>query len=162
VVAPTAVEAVRASGGWMFDRVMAGWDVMALVADCDDYRPLHILGARVADLEAALTSPVRGPLPHVLALDMRMYHADHRVRRLVLRSLERGLTEVRVWGEDRMTDPDGEIVSVRHRLSVAARAFKTQALAAAAVPADTLDDAEVFQSGELLATPAEAPDLVLV
>ena len=27
VVAPSVAEAVRAAGGWMFDRVMAGWDV---------------------------------------------------------------------------------------------------------------------------------------
>ena len=33
VVAPSVVEAVRAAGGWMFDRVMAGWDVRVLVAD---------------------------------------------------------------------------------------------------------------------------------
>ena len=54
VVAPSVAEAVRAAGGWMFDRVMAGWDVRVLVSAGHDDRALQILGADGADLESAL------------------------------------------------------------------------------------------------------------
>lgn len=162
MVAPTTVEAVQATGGWMFDRAMAGWDVMVLVADTADSRPLHILGAYVGDLEAALRSQARGPQPHVLAVDAHLLDSDHRVRRLVVSLLERGLTEVRLWGEEWPQDIEGEVVSLHHQLSVAARAFKTQALAAAAAPVESLDTTEVFHSGELLPQPLGVTDLVPV
>lgn len=58
VVAPNVDDAVRAAGGWMFDRVMAGWDVRVMVAEGGDFRPLRIIGAEIADLETEL---VRGP-----------------------------------------------------------------------------------------------------
>ena len=41
VVAANAADAVRFAGGWMYDRVMAGWDVTVLLADRTDERPLH-------------------------------------------------------------------------------------------------------------------------
>ena len=47
----TVAEAVRFAGGWLFDRVMAGWDVTVIVANRDDDRPLKILGATAVDLE---------------------------------------------------------------------------------------------------------------
>lgn len=162
VVAPTTVEAIRSAGGWLFDNAMTGWDVLVLVAEPGDYRPLRILGARAAELEAAVTSRVHGPRPHVLAVDAELVESDARVRRLVLKSLEHGLTEVRVWGRQWPTDIDGEIGPVRHRLSVAARAFKTQALAAAAAPVDSIPATEVFHSGELLPNPSSLPDLIPV
>ncbi len=47
VVAPTVLDAVRFAGGWVYDRVMAGWDVTVLVGADEDARPLEILGAEV-------------------------------------------------------------------------------------------------------------------
>lgn len=156
------VEAVRSAGGWLFDTAMAGWDVLVLAADPCDARPLRILGARAADLEAALTSPVYGPRPHALAVHADLCDSDRRVRRLVRKSLDDGLTEVRLWGERWQTRPDDEIGSVHHRLSVAARAFKAQALEAAAAPADSIGVTEVFHSGEMLPQPPRTPDLISV
>lgn len=157
VVAPSMVDAVRACGGWLFDRVMAGWDVMALVAEPCDTRPLQILGVRTVEMEAAFTSPVPGPWPHAVAVDARLYSRDARVRRLVRKSLDQGLTEVRLWGDRLPVELDGEPCPVCHRLSVAARAFKAQALAAADVPAGSIGESEVFRGGELL---PGTPDLV--
>ena len=54
VVAPTVLDAVQYAGGWVYDRVMAGWDVTVLVANDDDVRPLKILGADTLDLESVL------------------------------------------------------------------------------------------------------------
>ncbi|WP_199542638.1 hypothetical protein [Prauserella sp. PE36] len=150
---------MRAAGGWLFDRVMAGWDVLVLVADPLNSRPLRILGAKGVDLEAALTSRVSGPRPHAIAVDAGLYESDDRVQRLVVRSIDHGLTDVRLWGEDWTDGLDEDSGSVSHRLSVAARAFKAHALAAAAAPADSVEVTEVFCSGDLL--PA-APDLVPV
>jgi hypothetical protein len=159
-VAPNVAGMVRSTGGWLFDRVMAGWDVMALITDLADSRPLQILGARAADMEAALTSRVPGPKPHALAVDVALYESDDRIHRMVVRALDHGLTEVLLWGEHWPADLDGELGPVHHRLSVAARAFKAQALAAAAVPSEPVGATEVFHSGELLPYPPGTPDLV--
>ena len=45
VVAPSVLDAVRFAGGWIYDRVMAGWDVTVLIGTDEDVRPLEILGA---------------------------------------------------------------------------------------------------------------------
>ena len=44
VVAASVADVVRFAGGWMYDRVMAGWDVTVLLADDVDERPLRVLG----------------------------------------------------------------------------------------------------------------------
>ncbi len=54
VVAPSVAEVVRNAGGWLFDRVMAGWDVTVMITGDDDIRPLQILGVDTADLETVM------------------------------------------------------------------------------------------------------------
>ncbi len=44
VVARDVSEVVRFAGGWLVDRVMAGWDVTVLISADEDTRPLEILG----------------------------------------------------------------------------------------------------------------------
>jgi hypothetical protein len=158
VVAPSITEVVRCAGGWLFDRVMAGWDVTVLVAEkCDD-RPLQILGAEAADLETALATGLTGPRPHALAVAAELYNRDTRVREGVRHALETGQTEVTLWGENWPAELD-RVNSVEHRLSVAARAFKAQALAAASEPADAMTFTEMFRSGTPACCPVAA-DLV--
>jgi hypothetical protein len=152
VVAPSVLEVVRCAGGWLFDRVMAGWDVTVLVAADGDDRPLQILGAETADLETALVSGMSGPHPHALAVAAELYRGDPRVREGVRRALESGQTEVTLWGQNWPAELD-RVDSVEHRLSVAARAFKAQALAAASAPVDRIEFTEMFRSG----TPASCP-----
>ncbi|WP_220136922.1 hypothetical protein [Streptomyces himalayensis] len=149
VVAPSTVEVVRSAGGWLFDQVMAGWDATVLTADHADPRPLRILGARAVDLECAMAAPVRGPGPQAIAVDADLYGLDARVRRMVREALEGGVADVRLWGDRCPADLNSGVGSVQHRLSVAARAFKAQALAAAAAPTGSIDVTEVFRSGEL-------------
>ncbi len=148
-LAPSMVEVVRSAGGWLFDQVMAGWDVTVLTSDHSDSRPLQILGARVRDLETTLAMPVLGPCLSAIAVRSDLYDCDARVRRMVRTAFDEGLAEVRFWGDQRPEDLDGTDDPVRHRLSVAARAFKAQALAAAAAPADPNEDIEVFRSGQV-------------
>ena len=64
--------------------------------------------------------------------------------------LDEGVTEIRIWGEYWSTDGAGGACAVRHRLSAAARAFKAQALGAAAAKADRGEVIEMFGPGELL------------
>ena len=68
VVAADVADVVRAAGGWMYDRVMAGWDVTVLLADGADERPLHILGVETADLESALALWAERPHPQTVAV----------------------------------------------------------------------------------------------
>jgi hypothetical protein len=149
VIAPSAAEAVRSAGGWLFDQVMAGWDVTVITAESGDPRPLHILGVRARELDSVLTNPMQGPCLQAIAVRTDMYDSDERVRRLVLTAAGGGNAEIRLWGDTWPEDFDGNADPLSHRLSLAARAFKTQALAAAALPAEPPADTEVFRRGEI-------------
>jgi hypothetical protein len=147
VVAPTVLDAVRFAGGWVYDRVMAGWDVTILVGDDEDVRPLEILGAEVRDLESVLASWEDRPHPQTVAVAADLFDRDARVRQGVLEALEQGATEVTLWGEGLPAELDESIDSVQHRLSAAARAFKAQALAAANAPEAAVGITETFRCG---------------
>lgn len=60
VIAVGTGDVVHAAGGWLYDRVTAGWKVKVLLPHGCDTRPLRVLGARVADAAAGLD--VSGPL----------------------------------------------------------------------------------------------------
>lgn len=79
-LAPSTAAVMRYAGGWLFDRVLAGWDVTVLVADHVDTRPLDILGVRVVELEAGLATKFHGPIPEALAIDSDLLASDPRVR----------------------------------------------------------------------------------
>lgn len=147
-IAPSTVEVVQSAGGWLFDQVMAGWDVTVLTADHSDSRPLEILGARVRDLETMLALPVLGPCLQAIAVRADLYQSDERVRAMVLTAFDEGQAEIRFWGDV----PEGLSAGadpLSHWLSLAARAFKAQALAAAAAPAYPAEDVEMFRRGQV-------------
>jgi hypothetical protein len=148
-IAPSTAEAVQYAGGWLFDQVMAGWDVTVIAAEAGDPRPLDILGVRARTFDSLFAVPVVGPCAQSIALRMDLYHGDERVRRLVLAAAEVGRAEIRLWGDMWPVDFDGSGDPVSHRLSLAARAFKTQALAAADLPTETVEATEVFRLGKL-------------
>jgi hypothetical protein len=156
VVAPTVLDAVRFAGGWVYDRVMAGWDVTVLVGDDEDVRPLEILGAEVRDLESVLASWEERPHPQTVAVAADLFDRDARVRQGVLEALEQGATEVTLWGEGLPAELDESVDSVQqHRLSAAARAFKAQALAAANDPAVDVGHTETFRCGMMASVAAD-------
>ena len=163
VVAPSVEGAVRAAGGWMFDRVMAGWDVRVLVDAGDDDRALQILGADTGNLEDALEIGPDGLRPNALAVAADMCGRDSRIREGVRQAIASGQTEVTLWGEEWPADLDRvRGLSVDHRLSVAARAFKAQALAAlkdSEPQPHSVDHIELFRTGTRACCP-EAADLV--
>ncbi|MGH3633131.1 hypothetical protein [Mycobacterium sp.] len=162
VVAANVIDVVRFAGGWLFDRAMAGWDVTVLVAEHPDERPLQILGASIIDLEHALESVGQRPKPQTLAVAADLVGCDSRVRGGVLAALDRGVTEVTLWGETWPAELDESVGLVHHRLSAAAKAFKAQAMAAASVPATgeiEVGPTETFRSG-VVACPSVAADLI--
>ncbi|MFE7741216.1 hypothetical protein [Nocardia sp. NPDC057455] len=149
VVAPSATEVIRHAGGWLFDRTTAGWEVTVLVSDHVNVRPLRILGATVLDLEQSLAAPVHDTWPTAVAVAAETYRSDGRVRDGVLDCLDRGLTEVAVWGADLPAELDNRVGPAQHRMSMAARAFKSCALTAAGVPAEAVASSEMFRTGGL-------------
>jgi hypothetical protein len=158
VVAPSVADVVRSAGGWLVDRVMAGWDVTVLISGDDDLRPLHILGVQTGDLDTAIREWEERPHPQTVAVAADLFAADARVRDGVLGALDQGMTEVTLWGETWPQELDSTVDSVLHELSGAARAFKAQALAALG-EAEPVARVEVFRCG-VMSCPAVAADLV--
>jgi hypothetical protein len=159
VVAADVADVVRCAGGWLFDRAMAGWDVTVLVADHPDERPLQILGAQILDLEYALANVGNRPPPQTLAVAADLFDCDPRVREGVRQALDQGATEVTVWGQTWPAELDDSIGLVQHRLSAAARAFKSHAFAAAALSPSTIEPIETFRS-RVIASPLVEADLI--
>jgi hypothetical protein len=146
VIAPSVPEVVRFAGGWLVDQGLAGWDVNVLTTGQEDPRPLRILGASAHDLDTVLASlaPV-GACLDAIAIPAYVYDSDERVRRMVFNARRDRLgraADVRLWGEEAHSGGG----PVRHRLSLAARAFKAQAMAAASIPAEAVTETEVFRT----------------
>ncbi|MUL68010.1 hypothetical protein BOO86_26300 [Mycobacterium sp. CBMA 234] len=154
VVAATVAEAVENAGGWLFDRVTAGWDVTVLIADCDeDDRPLQILGVHAEDLESAFIEGMTRPHPQTVAVAAHLFDTDARVRRGVLAALAAGQTEVTLWGEACPAELHG-IDTVHHELSAAAMAFKSRALAACGIRR-AVNSVETFRIGMMASVAAD-------
>ncbi|WP_245687881.1 hypothetical protein [Rhodococcus phenolicus] len=149
VVALNTADVVRFAGGWLFDRVMAGWNVTVFVQDASDLRPLRILGVGTGDLESVLESRRNGMYPHTVAVESDLYSSDIRVRDGVHAALGHHPTEVTLWGDRIPPELDSDVRLVQHRLSLAARAFKAQALVAAGATEPDVAAAETFCTGRL-------------
>lgn len=130
VVASDVADVVRSAGGWLYDRVAAGWDVTVSLAVADDARALHILGVRVLDLESALSAGSPGD---AMAASAAAFATDARIRDMVQQALNHSLTEVTLWGDDWPLAIGRALAAVSYPLSAAARAFKRQALIAAGI-----------------------------
>jgi hypothetical protein len=134
VVASSAADVVGSIGGWLYDRVRAGWDVNVLLPqECDD-RPLQILGMRAIDLDPRMLSASTECSARGLAVSADMFASDARIRQEVLAALDRWMTEVTLWHDDWPLNVGHRTTTVQHVLSGAARAFKRHALAAAGIP----------------------------
>jgi hypothetical protein len=145
VVASTTEDVVQSAGGWLCDRARAGWDVNVLVAGGGNPQPLAILGATARDLDESFVSMVRNASRvGALAVSADLLAADVRVREEILRVLTRGLTEVVGWGKQRPAELGRQADPVQHRVSPAARAFKSHALVAADVSTDSITSTETL------------------
>lgn len=160
VVAIDVADAVRSAGGWMCDRVRAGWKVNVYVLDDSNARPLQILGVRTRSVEDGLESRMTSGLA-ALAVAAEVIAENKVLRRDVARALDRDATEVTLWGDYRPAELCRRVARVRHRLSPAARAFKAEAQAAAGLSCNTARLSEEFHSCGLR-YPPDGPDLMTV
>ena len=142
VVAISAADVVQSAGGWLYDRVMAGWEVTVLLPHSCDSRSLRILGVRTSELDAEFALTGTGSTSQSLAVSAEAFTADERVRDKVLESLDNGLTEVALWGDGWPLGVNRAMTRAQHLLSAAARTFKGYALAAAGIPCYPVDPTE--------------------
>ncbi len=152
VVASGVADVVASTGGWLCDRRLAGWRVNVLLADRTGERALSILGADVfdlsGDLEAITGDPDRAA---TLAVAVDVYATDRRVRRFVSTS-DRRRAEVALWGDTGALRQN--LSAVSYRPSVAARAFKAQAMIAAGIADESAAATEaLFRCGVTALTP---------
>jgi hypothetical protein len=148
VVAGSPVDVVQSAGGWLYDRVMAGWEVTVLLADSCDTRTLRILGVRTLDLESAMSSTSQS-----LAVSAEAFTADARVRDKVFKSLDSRLTEVALWGDGWPLGVNRAMTRAQHVLSAAARTFKGYALAAAGIGCGSVDLTETLLCDKATCSP---------
>ena len=148
VVAASAVDVVQSAGGWLYDRMMAGWEVTVLLPDGFDTRPLRILGIRALDIQAELApefaSVGMGVTSQSLAVSAEAFGSDARVRDRVLDALDRPSTEVALWGDGWPLRINRGMTRAQHVLSSGARVFKGYALAAAGISCDVVDPTETL------------------
>lgn len=154
VVGAHVADVVDSAGGWLFDRVMAGWNVRVAVSAPGDLAALQILGVQTVSLASVFGAT---PAPAALAVAGSICSADGRISEALAASVRSARTEVTVWGDLWVPSVGRPGDEVCHELSSAARVFKAQAAFAAG-----LDPAvaayEVFRSyGQSITT--EYPDL---
>jgi len=162
VIAPDVAGLVHAAGGWLYHRAATGWDVRVLVPPQQDLRPLQILGLNTADLETELSVAQSDVPGHSLAVVADALAADPRIGHRVQHALRSSLTQVVLWGERWPLEVSHRLGVVQHLPTVAGRAFKRQALAAAEVRnAAPFDGPEIFRSNQRHCLPVNS-DLVPV
>ncbi|BBZ46365.1 hypothetical protein [Mycobacterium parmense] len=141
VIATSAADVVQSAGGWLFDRVMAGWQVTVLLPQRCDSRSLRIIGAEISGLESFDPAAARC---RSLAVSAEAFAADARTRDKVLESLDDRLTEVALWGEGWPIGVNRAMTRAQYELSAAARTFKAQALSAAGIDCATIASTEAL------------------
>ena len=144
---------MRYTGGWLYDQVAAGWEVVVLVPEHADIRPLEILGASTVDLESALESSEHGPMPDTIAVASDLYESDARVRDGLRDLIAGNHTTITMWGDSVPAELDARFGSTQHRLSRAAQVFKSHALAAASVSSTQVGPTECFRTGGTVGMP---------
>lgn len=140
IMAPAVLDAVTFAGGWLFDRVMAGWTALVLTTQGGDDRPLRILGAHTEVVETAL-SCAELRRPGAAAISAELYADDPPTLNRLLGTVRETDAEIIIWGDSGPAGPD----VITYRLSSAARAFKAHALAAAGAPPGAVGPVEIFR-----------------
>ena len=160
VLGESVSDVANAAGGWLFDQGLAGSKATVLLTVPADDRPLRILGADAVELETAFGSEVRHSRPNTLVVAADLFRVDAQVRHGVIEAIDEGLTDVMIWGGSWPTEFAGLTMPVQHPLTIAARAFKKKALAAAGVASDSVAPVEAFRRIDLRARRSEGSRLV--
>ena len=117
VVATNAADVAASIGGWLYDRVRAGWDVHVLLAQQCDHRPLQILGMQAVELDRHILAASTECAARGLAVSADMFASDARIRQEVLAALDRWMTEVTLWHDDWPLNVGHRTTTVQHVLS---------------------------------------------
>ncbi|WP_156687597.1 hypothetical protein [Mycobacterium sp. Marseille-P9652] len=154
VVAASVADVVQSAGGWLYDRVMAGWEVTALLPPGSDSRPLRILG--VQSIDGELRPSLSALRCQTLAVSAEAFSAHASVRDRVIQALGDRLTEVALWGDGLPLGVNRATTRTQHVLSSAARRFKGFALAAAGLPCDSVYLTETLLCDMASCSPVDA------
>jgi hypothetical protein len=155
VVASSPADVVCSAGGWLYDRVRAGWDVTVLLPRQCDTRPLQILGVQAAELDSQMPSAGTECAARGLAVSAEMFASDLRIQQQVLKALDRWMTEVTLWHDDWPLPVGHRTTTVQHVLTAAARAFKRHALTAAGI-SDPVGPTETLRSDMKTCLPVDS------
>lgn len=159
IAASDVDELVASAGGWMYDRIQAGWDVSVTIAEPRDLRPLQILGATTVVTEHGFESLNNRGGTAAIAFASEAFDHNELLRGEVLKALEQAGTEVTIWGATIPNQLEGRIHRLQHRLSLAARAFKAHAVAAAPIPdADISATEDLYSSAPWYGASADGYD----
>jgi hypothetical protein len=150
-------DAVTSAGGWLCDRVRAGWRVTVFAPQNSDFRPLQILGVHTSSIDDE-TDFLCNTSAAAIAVAGDVLGTDKRVRDEIRRIVKRGTAEVTFWGDGGSFAADIRFSRVAHRLSCAARTFKAQAAVSASIPASSVSVHEEFRSCAMWYSP-EGADL---
>jgi hypothetical protein len=112
-------DAVTSAGGWLCDRVRAGWRVTVFAPQNSDFRPLQILGVHTSSIDDETDFLCTSAAAIAVAGDV--LSTDKRVRDEILRIVKRGTAEVTFWGDGGSLAADVRFSRVAHRLTSAAR-----------------------------------------
>jgi hypothetical protein len=143
VVGVDAADIVTGAGGLICDSVRAGLDVNVYLEIDGDERALRILGARAGELPARFE--FESEWPDAVFFTAGLHKRHQGVRRLVADAARRRRADVGVWGGTWPLD-GASGVGIEHRLSTAARAFKSHAMLAIGQQA-LISPTEPFRSG---------------
>lgn len=146
VLASSVADVISSAGGWLADRALAGWDVNVFVPNSADGAALRILGVNTRVFSEFVAKKRDLHRPTALAVSASALRDDARVRARLAAECKRGIAEITIWGDAGSADVDVNLQAVQHIPSVAAHAFKTHALRAAA-PGSAAAAVEVFHSG---------------
>jgi hypothetical protein len=144
VYASSLTDVVESIGGLLVDRSLGGWAVTIFIPAVADVRPLRILGASWASLTPAIEVPSAPTDGTAAAVSATMATEDMNIWHQLCSSYADGRGDFTVWGD---STPDGlpaQMRPVEHRMSSAARAFKSQALRA--IGRASLSDTEAIYS----------------
>jgi hypothetical protein len=137
VIGADVADVVQSVGGWLYDQIAAGWQVLVSLAQPGDERALTILG--VAEVTTGVSL---GNEPNSLAVSSQVLRHDDAVLGELLAILGDGSEDVTVWDSARPAEIDGRLSRVERRMSPAARAFKTHAVRAVTGSMVVVEDVE--------------------
>lgn len=143
VIACDVGDLVRSAGGWLFDRAAAGWNVNVVLSGECDLRPLEILGLNTEPREEDTdeSAPV---VARTCAVSADAFAADTELRADVLDAMKLGTADVLLWSDGWPRSMVRRTDLLDHELTIAARAFKRHALAAAGL-SETVNPTETFR-----------------